>query len=43
MISTVGVGLLPHFTAPATPILDPIARIAHAEGFFAATAADIRR
>ena len=34
--------LPPHFTAPAAPTLDPVARIAHAECFFAATGADIR-
>ena len=34
--------LPPHFTAPAAPTLDPVARIAHAESFFAATGADIR-
>ena len=34
--------LPPHFTAPAAPTLDPVARIAHAENFFAATGADIR-
>jgi antirestriction protein ArdC len=30
-------GLPPHFTATATPTLDPVARIAHAESFVAAT------
>jgi len=34
--------LPPHFTAPAAPTLDPMARIAHAESFFAHTKADIR-
>ncbi len=34
--------LLPHFTAPAAPTLDPVQRIAHAESFFASTGADIR-
>jgi antirestriction protein ArdC len=34
--------LPPHFTAPAAPTLDPVARIAHAESFFANTKADIR-
>jgi len=31
-----------HFTAPAAPVLDPVARIAHAEEFFRNTGADIR-
>lgn len=31
-----------HFYAPAQPRLDPVARIDHAESFFAATGADIR-
>lgn len=35
-------GLPPHFTAPAAPPLDPMARIARAEAFFAATGAEIR-
>ena len=34
--------LPPHFTAPAAPTLDPVARIAGAETFFACTKADIR-
>ena len=34
--------LPPHFTAPAAPTLDPVARIDHAENFFAAIGADIR-
>lgn len=34
--------LPPHFTAPAAPTLDPVARIDHAESFFAGTGADIR-
>jgi antirestriction protein ArdC len=34
--------LPPHFTAPAAPPLDPVARIAGAEIFFARTKADIR-
>lgn len=34
--------LPPQFTAPAAPTLDPVARMAHAESFFAATGADIR-
>ncbi|HEX3885379.1 MAG TPA: zincin-like metallopeptidase domain-containing protein [Stellaceae bacterium] len=34
--------LPPHFTAPAAPTLDPVTHIAHAEGFFATTGADIR-
>ena len=32
-----------HFYAPATPRLDPVQRIAHADAFFAATGADIRQ
>ena len=35
-------GLPAHFTATAAPRLDPAQRIARAEGFFAATHADIR-
>jgi len=35
-------GLPQHFTAPAAPVLDPVARIAHAEEFFRNTGADIR-
>jgi antirestriction protein ArdC len=31
-----------HFTAPAAPVLDPVARIAGAEAFFRHTGADIR-
>jgi antirestriction protein ArdC len=34
--------LPPHFTVLAAPALDPVARIAHAETFFAHTKADIR-
>jgi N-terminal domain of anti-restriction factor ArdC len=34
--------LPPHFTTPAAPTLDPVARITHAESFFANTKADIR-
>jgi antirestriction protein ArdC len=34
--------LPPHFTAPTAPTLDPVARIARAERFFAHTKADIR-
>jgi antirestriction protein ArdC len=34
--------LPPHFTAPAAPTRDPVARVAHAEAFFANTGADIR-
>jgi antirestriction protein ArdC len=35
-------GLPPHYTAKAAPRMNPDERIAHAEGFFAATGADIR-
>lgn len=35
-------GLPAHFYAVAEPKLDPVARIEHAEQFFAATGADIR-
>lgn len=35
-------GLPERYTAPAAPVLDPVARIAPAEAFFAATSADIR-
>ena len=35
-------GLPPHFTAPATPTLDPVKRIERAETFFANLNADIR-
>lgn len=35
-------GLPDHYYAPATPPIDPVRRIAHAEAFFAATGADIR-
>ncbi len=35
-------GLPAHYHAPAAPRLDPVARIAQAENFFAATGADIR-
>ena len=35
-------GLPGHFTAAAAPVLDPVARIAGAEGFFRNTGADIR-
>ncbi|HEY5337761.1 MAG TPA: zincin-like metallopeptidase domain-containing protein [Rhizomicrobium sp.] len=35
-------GLPAQFTAPAAPMLDQVARIAHAEGFFAATGAEVR-
>jgi len=35
-------GLPGHFTAPAEPVLDPVARIAGAEAFFHNTGADIR-
>jgi antirestriction protein ArdC len=31
-----------HFTAPAEAVLDPVQRIAHAEGFFSATGATVR-
>jgi antirestriction protein ArdC len=34
--------LPPHFTAPAAPVLDPVARTADAETFFRNTGADIR-
>ncbi len=34
--------LPPHFTGPAAPTLDPVARIAGAETFFVSTKADIR-
>jgi antirestriction protein ArdC len=36
-------GLPERFTVPATPQVDPVARIDHAESFFAATKADIRQ
>ena len=36
-------GLPDHFYAQAQPTLDPVQRIAHADGFFAATGADIRQ
>src|SRR5581483_873672 len=36
-------GLPAHFTAVATPQIDPVARIDHAESFFAAVNADIRQ
>jgi antirestriction protein ArdC len=35
-------GLPAHFTAPAEPRLDPVQRIAQAEGFFSATGATVR-
>jgi antirestriction protein ArdC len=35
-------GLPAHFLAPATPRLDPVQRIEHAEAFFAATGATVR-
>ncbi|MBO0906294.1 ArdC family protein [Jiella sonneratiae] len=35
-------GLPEHYHAPASPVLDPVERIAHAEAFVAATGADIR-
>jgi antirestriction protein ArdC len=35
-------GLPSHFTTPAAPVLDPVARVAHAETFFRNTGADIR-
>jgi antirestriction protein ArdC len=35
-------GLPAHFTAPAAPALDPVARIAHAEQFFANTKITVR-
>jgi len=35
-------GLPAHFTAPAEAVLDPVQRIAHAEGFFSATGATVR-
>ena len=35
-------GLPAHYYAPAAPRLDPVARIEHAESFFAATGASIR-